>query len=99
MKAAKLITSLPFAFFTGTMKLKGLRERTKTRKIESYNLKQFLSNYFLTNLLRAPTQPFNEGENPFFCQIQGNSGKAKNSPSKNKYCKLPDLVKVKAISR
>lgn len=57
MSTAKLITSLPFCLFCRYNELKGLRERTKTRKVVSFNLRQFPSNHFIPNLLRAPSQP------------------------------------------
>lgn len=89
-----------FGFFLQVQWTQGLRERMKSRKIESYNLKQFPSNHFIPNLLYAPSQPLQwRRKSVFSSDTVGNHSKARKSTSERKNCKLLDLVNIQAVNR
>lgn len=60
----------PFGLFYRYNELHGLRETTRSRKIERYNLKQFPSNIFSPICYMHPANPFNEEETLSFNQRQ-----------------------------
>lgn len=70
MNTAKLITSLPFAFITGTMNSKVSGRERKLGKLKVTTSSSFHQTTFFPICYMPTANLFNEGENLFFHQVQ-----------------------------